>query len=202
MNIEALEKAISAARWDVEHARSRVVRDRVILEKSIDIRVAAEITLDTLIEEFRLARARQVREEITHREVEIARLRGVTLRSGDPLTDSVRAVLNPDTERRLLRWHAEDRSGAASLTIASALTEYPWVKVGNGGIPAVPYDSGDFERCLDLLDEFPEWKSRLAVVVARYPEWRPFVDNWTALTAAFGTPNCQILIDQYRARGQ
>lgn len=100
-----------------------------------------------------------------------------------------------ETELRLLRWFVSDNGGASSLTIASAFCDYSWLQ-DFIVIPSIPYDTGDFQRCLSLLELIPEWKDKLAKVSEKYPEWAPFVDNWERLTTLFGTPECQEAINE------
>ena len=102
------------------------------------------------------------------------------------------AVKQKATEEiRLLRWIAERRCGTSSLTIVSVFTDYPWLKARLDS-PDVPHDAGDFEHCADLMTVMPEWRSRLGEVVAKYPEWEPFVSQWDRLTLTLknGGDNC------------
>lgn len=49
----------------------------------------------------------------------------------------------------------------------------------------VPRDPDDFSRCHDLLQKMPGWAERIGEVGATYEIWKPFSDNWAALTALY-----------------
>lgn len=49
-----------------------------------------------------------------------------------------------------------------------------------------PHDNSDLGRCIRLLERFPEWKSRLGEVVARFPGWGPMVAAWDHLETMYG----------------
>ena len=53
--------------------------------------------------------------------------------------------------------------------------------------PSIPYDSDDFGRCHRLLERCdPETRVRVIRDVAKkYSIWKPFSDNWDALTDLF-----------------
>ena len=100
------------------------------------------------------------------------------VRAGEEVGDTMSARERAD-DRAALSWFRGFDTGVSSLTIWSVMTGHP---VQNTGIP---YDPADFGRCYRLLELFPEWKTRLGEVSARYPEWRPFVEAWPRLTAMY-----------------
>lgn len=71
-------------------------------------------------------------------------------------------------------------TGLSSKTIFSVMTGKS--DVGHGDHP---WDCDDFGRCYRLLKLFPEWKSRLGEVSARYPAWTGLVSAWDELTELF-----------------
>ena len=72
---------------------ARVKRD---LEKLVTERIGAKMRADTYRELARVEQSKQVRDEATQREVDIALMRGVTLTVGDELIPSVKAILRGD----------------------------------------------------------------------------------------------------------
>jgi hypothetical protein len=59
------------------------------------------------------------------------------------------------------------------MEITSDETEYYY---------GVPKHTGSFYRCYKLLKLFPQWRGRLSEVSGHFPEWKPFVRDWDALT--------------------
>ena len=49
------------------------------------------------------------------------------------------------------------------------------------GFGEVPTSVTSFVRCHVLIETFPEWKSRLGELSAKYPHWKPYVDHWGEL---------------------
>jgi hypothetical protein len=73
---------------------------------------------------------------------------------------------------RAVAWLRGDDTGMSSETILEVMTGIPVKR------HSIPYDPADFGRCHRLLKAFPEWEKRLGEVADRFPEWKPFVDNW------------------------
>lgn len=48
-----------------------------------------------------------------------------------------------------------------------------------------PYDPDDLRRCLILLQEVPEWRSRLPEMAERSQEWKALVSRWSELETSF-----------------
>lgn len=80
-----------------------------------------------------------------------------------------RHVLVPE---RALAWLFSRDTGLSSMAM--------WARfVGVPNSPRdYPLDAGDFGRCLRLLDQFPEWRSRLDELRALGPVWERIVENW------------------------
>lgn len=87
------------------------------------------------------------------------------------------------------RWWKGPRVGASSAAIFAILAEGACWKAraldhSKGG--PTPRDSGDFERCMNLLKEFPAWRSRLSEVAAAYPDtsWPAIIARWDEIENA------------------
>jgi len=74
-----------------------------------------------------------------------------------------------------IQWFRSGDTGTSSETIFDTMTGVPVKRHG------IPWDPSDFGRCYRLLTAFPEWKERMGEVSARFPEWKPFVDNWAKM---------------------
>lgn len=92
--------------------------------------------------------------------------------------DKGRVEPRPVTPRE---WRNGRDTGTSSLTIWSVVTGFP----SPHGHYDVPYDPSDFGRCYRLLALFPDWLSKLPKVAAKYPQWEPFVCEWSTLTAMY-----------------
>lgn len=85
-----------------------------------------------------------------------------------------------------LAWLNGADTGTSSKTIFSVLANDPNRKFALGHCgSSIPHDPADFGRCHRLLALFPEWRSRLYEVVAKYPAWQGLVENWHELTALY-----------------
>ena len=49
----------------------------------------------------------------------------------------------------------------------------------------IPLDPSDFGRCYRLLNQFPEWKTRLDEVGECFPKWKPLLREWDNLTSLY-----------------
>lgn len=69
--------------------------------------------------------------------------------------------------------------GESSLTLLAVLVGI------NKKIPSIPYDPSDFRRCVHLFEclDFDETEIRdsLTITANKYPQWKPFADNWLNL---------------------
>jgi hypothetical protein len=91
--IEGLIDAACEANANVLHALRKVELARADLVKAETSLVGAKCHAREAEEILRLARAREPREEVTSREVEIARMKGIVLSQGDTLTAALKAQL-------------------------------------------------------------------------------------------------------------
>lgn len=97
-------------------------------------------------------------------------------------------------EQRVILWFMIGEVGISSKTIVYALTNInveSYIKRGEEILHFttnrfdVPHDPSDFRRCHLLLELFPEWRSRLPEVAAKFPKWKPLVDAWGELEALY-----------------
>ena len=59
----------------------------------------------------------------------------------------------------------------------------------------IPRDADDFQRCIGLLERFPDWRQRLPEVAVTYPgsKWEKLVPLWDEVTAALPERKYEIL---------
>lgn len=76
-----------------------------------------------------------------------------------------------DTERQVLNWALAGRTGASSKCMAAHL-------MGLDSDKSYPSDTGDFKRCLGLLDAAPALRTRLHQMSKVSKQWAALVDNW------------------------
>lgn len=83
--------------------------------------------------------------------------------------------------KRILKWLSGENTGISSETLAFAVCGIK--KQWNG----TPSDPADFNRCLLLIEQIPEIKSKIQKVVEMYPssKWGVLVENWDALEKCF-----------------
>lgn len=48
-----------------------------------------------------------------------------------------------------------------------------------------PWDRDDFGRCYRLLQQWPQWKSRMPEMATLHPSWEFLAQNWSELDANF-----------------
>lgn len=82
-------------------------------------------------------------------------------------------------ERRAIGWLLNGDVGTSSKAILTHMLGIE--KEGSFGTPS---DPSDFNRCLLLIELFPEWKPRLSEM-SQHNRWEPLVSNWAALEAMF-----------------
>lgn len=76
-------------------------------------------------------------------------------------------------------WRAGRDTGISSCTIYAVMTNTFLNAAGT------PHDAADFGRCHRLLKLFPEWRSRLPQVSARFSKWTPIVADWKRLESLY-----------------
>lgn len=95
------------------------------------------------------------------------------------------AVAQAEEERRdksfgdPMKWIDGPDAGISSKTIWSVMMDRRVDRLG------IPWDPADFGRCHRLLEAFPAWRTRLPELAARWPAWRPLVENWDRMTALY-----------------
>lgn len=87
-----------------------------------------------------------------------------------------------DAKNRLLAWTLSRDTGVSSKTIACIALGLQ--KPGHFGFD-IPYDGGDFGRCYRLLQKVPELRDALPLVAEVCPKWRPLVERWDDIEAAY-----------------
>ena len=89
-------------------------------------------------------------------------------------------VLPPNDETMTpMQWRLGRDTGTSSCTIWSVMNMLGPVDLNDRY--DIPYDPADFGRCYRMLKLFPTWRMRLHEVSTRFPEWFPFVRNWSEL---------------------
>lgn len=95
------------------------------------------------------------------------------------------------------RWWLGTRVGRSSATIFAVLAadSHYRRKAATYGEGATPRDAGDFGRCVNLLNTFPEWRGRLQEVDDAYPDtaWPKIIARWAEIEAAPPSEQYQIL---------
>ena len=121
-----------------------------------------------------------------------ARLLGVTFAVGAPealkaltadqavLAEARKRVqgIGADLSDSAREWLATGQQGTSSLTIFQRLTGKKLTQTENH-----PYDPDDLSRCRQLLDQVPEFRSRLGELAAISPVWAKLVAEWDDLCA-------------------
>ena len=74
----------------------------------------------------------------------------------------------------IFEWGNNGNIGISSNTMLFAVTG----KSLYGESRDIPYDAGDFKRCLDLCSFIPEIELNLKMVAEKYPKWIPIVREW------------------------
>ena len=93
--IEGLIAAALDAHDAVRHVSITCAKAQRDLVKEQDKLIEAREAARQADESLRLARQSDVSEEVTNRHVEIARMRGIHLREGEPLTPVVKTLIFP-----------------------------------------------------------------------------------------------------------
>ena len=79
--------------------------------------------------------------------------------------------MSEDLNEKLLDWFFSGKTGMSSQCMAARLT-------GRKILHSHPSDSGDFKRCLELLDAVPELRSRLSGMRHVSKQWAALVEHW------------------------
>jgi hypothetical protein len=80
----------------------------------------------------------------------------------------------------LAEWPTSRDTGISSATIYQVFTGHAvYHETG------IPRDPADFGRCYRLLRLAPEWEGHLSEIVRAFPEWFPFVREWSRLNEMY-----------------
>lgn len=83
-----------------------------------------------------------------------------------------------EVNKLVMNWLLNGERGSSSETIVSKMEGVPilsWRK------DVHPSDPSDFNRCVKLLDEVPEYKQRLDEMRGVSQVWNELVDHWSEL---------------------
>ena len=83
--------------------------------------------------------------------------------------------------KRIVDWLINGAVGLSSQQIVEAMIDMPLTDPHG----CHPHDPDDFNRCLLLLENFPEWRPRLGEMKVVSPEWAILADHWDELEAMF-----------------
>lgn len=86
-------------------------------------------------------------------------------------------------ESKLLRWFAGGQVGSSSKAMACAAADLP-TRYKNDRCEH-PYDPGDLNRCLLLLEAVPEVREHFPKIAALSPAWARLIERWDELEATF-----------------
>jgi hypothetical protein len=82
----------------------------------------------------------------------------------------------------LINWLAGGRRGVSSDTMVQHLTGLQTLR---GWTPSHPYDPGDLNRCLLLLQEVPLMRVILPEMANVSPSWAALIENWELVESTF-----------------
>ena len=89
-HLTGLLESAKAKRSDIQYKQKLIKKE---LELANDEFIDISITIGKLEEKLSLAKSREVVDEVTQREVDIARAYGYTLVVGELITDDIRSIL-------------------------------------------------------------------------------------------------------------
>lgn len=87
----------------------------------------------------------------------------------------------------LLKWIIGDNTGVSSITMWTAIMDVDISNITPRYRFDIPYDSGDFSRCLNLYNECELTKDDLAKVSAMFPKWKGIIEKWDILTEMYNS---------------
>jgi hypothetical protein len=77
----------------------------------------------------------------------------------------------------LLNWIANGNVGTSSKTMWCVAVGVECTRPGR------PYDPDDLWRCMRLVEACPGIRDAFPAIAAKYPWWKPYLDNWDRLVA-------------------
>lgn len=80
--------------------------------------------------------------------------------------------------RDIVEWFFNGNVGASSKVILAHMIGMKWKKESRLYHPA---DTSDFNRCLELLKRFPEFRPRLHELSCVSPYWSTLVSHWNEI---------------------
>jgi hypothetical protein len=86
--------------------------------------------------------------------------------------------LEMNMKDKILDWFAAGRVGASSRAMACAAADLPHDK-------SHPYDPGDLNRCLLLLEAVPEIRNQMDKIAAISDTWGKLVARWDEVEQCF-----------------
>lgn len=99
------------------------------------------------------------------------------------------SLFNVEKDKRaldeILDWAGHGNIGISSNTLLFATTG----KSVYGESRDIPYDYGDFKRCLHLYNSVQRVKERFHEVAKAFPKWIPIVREWETLIKLSATPD-------------
>ncbi len=87
--------------------------------------------------------------------------------------------MNNERYREAIDWFFNGDVGTSSKTILAHMIEINWT--GKYGKYNHPHDPSDFNRCLELLERFPEFSPRLNELSSISPYWAVLVLHWNEI---------------------
>jgi hypothetical protein len=81
--------------------------------------------------------------------------------------------------KRLVKWFVSGDTGKSSKAIVGVMEGVSPCDKFHGCHPS---DGGDFGRCYRLLEEIPEYKTRIDEMKPVSPEWEVLVNHWNELS--------------------
>lgn len=106
----------------------------------------------------------------------------------------------------LIQWLANGERGLSSNAIATKLSgvDCRWEGYGKNTYPC-PSDPSDFNRCMKLLNQVPEFRYRLFEMKEVSETWSKLVDNWDEFEKLYykecETGRCPELFDRMKEIG-
>lgn len=91
-------------------------------------------------------------------------------------------TLSTDAVKRIALWSLSGSTGVSAKTIACVALG---IKENARVDFDMPYDAGDFGRCLRLLEMVPELHEYLPAVAQACPQWGPLLPIWSELTLLY-----------------
>lgn len=83
-------------------------------------------------------------------------------------------------ERKILQWLSTGEVGVSSKAIAFKMCNINYTEAFTH-----PHDPDDFKRCLKLIIETPEIRTRLNEMKSRSPYWSALIDHWNEVETSF-----------------